>query len=435
MKKKTILTLGLILLVLVLAGAAVLVLRGRQSEFSGDLVKNSDAYLLDIQRMNGTDSHTLTLKKGESVTLKDIPAGTLYEVLENTDTDTMHKGYETENPVRSGSITAATANAPAVALEFVNKREMGKLRITKTVEGTNPEANKAFKMTVLLTPANDSVVLGTTAEEFGTTANITVTKTGESGEKREITFALKDGESIELSRIPVGTTYMVVEDSTYTGRTYPGGPYTVTYTPATINTTAQVITSETAQVTVLNVRNAYGGLTITKLLDDAIMDGLQGEGVSYGANLEFQFKLKLRNAQYKLDETYGYTKKTSAGEQNGTLTLTEASEDGREGKLTFTLKGGESITFNYANPGEARATGLFADHGLTLTGLDLPEDRVQVIMGDTARTVNQGGASNASGVSQGSIPLRNAAAEARLLLVTSVVAILLIGVVLAVKLL
>ncbi|MBI0535255.1 xanthine dehydrogenase family protein molybdopterin-binding subunit [Roseomonas sp. KE2513] len=49
--------------------------------------------------------------------------------------------------------------------------------------------------------------------------------------------------------------------------------------------------------------------------------------------------------------------------------------------------------------------------------LDLPADRVKVVMGDTARTVNQGGASNASGVSQGAVPLRNAAAEARLLLV------------------
>ncbi|WP_043834120.1 xanthine dehydrogenase family protein molybdopterin-binding subunit [Muricoccus aerilatus] len=48
--------------------------------------------------------------------------------------------------------------------------------------------------------------------------------------------------------------------------------------------------------------------------------------------------------------------------------------------------------------------------------LDLPADRVKVVMGDTARTVNQGGASNASGVSQGAVPLRNAAAEARLLL-------------------
>ena len=48
--------------------------------------------------------------------------------------------------------------------------------------------------------------------------------------------------------------------------------------------------------------------------------------------------------------------------------------------------------------------------------LDLPVSRVRVVMGDTARTVNQGGASNASGISQGAVPLRHAAAEARLLL-------------------
>lgn len=49
--------------------------------------------------------------------------------------------------------------------------------------------------------------------------------------------------------------------------------------------------------------------------------------------------------------------------------------------------------------------------------LDIHPDRVGVVMGDTAVTVNQGGASNASGVSQGAVPLRNAAAEARLALV------------------
>ncbi|WP_376098833.1 molybdopterin cofactor-binding domain-containing protein [Roseomonas sp. CCTCC AB2023176] len=48
--------------------------------------------------------------------------------------------------------------------------------------------------------------------------------------------------------------------------------------------------------------------------------------------------------------------------------------------------------------------------------LDVPPARVTVVMGDTRRCVDQGGASNASGVAQGSIPLRNAAAEARLLL-------------------
>ena len=48
--------------------------------------------------------------------------------------------------------------------------------------------------------------------------------------------------------------------------------------------------------------------------------------------------------------------------------------------------------------------------------LDLLPGRVHVVMGDTARTLNQGGASNASAISQGAVPLRNAAAEARLLL-------------------
>ena len=48
--------------------------------------------------------------------------------------------------------------------------------------------------------------------------------------------------------------------------------------------------------------------------------------------------------------------------------------------------------------------------------LGVAAGRVRVVMGDTDRTVNQGGASNASGISQGAVPLRNAAAEARLLL-------------------
>lgn len=45
--------------------------------------------------------------------------------------------------------------------------------------------------------------------------------------------------------------------------------------------------------------------------------------------------------------------------------------------------------------------------------LDVPLDRVEVVMGDTALTVNQGGASGSSGLEEGGIPLRNAAAEAR----------------------
>lgn len=48
--------------------------------------------------------------------------------------------------------------------------------------------------------------------------------------------------------------------------------------------------------------------------------------------------------------------------------------------------------------------------------LDLPLAQVAVVMGDTARTVNQGGASGSTGIWRGGAALRNAAAEARRLL-------------------
>ena len=49
--------------------------------------------------------------------------------------------------------------------------------------------------------------------------------------------------------------------------------------------------------------------------------------------------------------------------------------------------------------------------------LDVPFDRVTVVMGDTALTVDQGGGSNSSGIQTGAKPMRNAAAEARRVLI------------------
>lgn len=51
--------------------------------------------------------------------------------------------------------------------------------------------------------------------------------------------------------------------------------------------------------------------------------------------------------------------------------------------------------------------------------LDVAYEKVDVVMGDTALTCNQGGASGSTGISTGARPLRNASAEARRLLVES----------------
>src|SRR4051812_4935065 len=49
--------------------------------------------------------------------------------------------------------------------------------------------------------------------------------------------------------------------------------------------------------------------------------------------------------------------------------------------------------------------------------LDVSVDKVDVHMGDTRSSCNQGGASGSTGIFQGARPLRNAAAEARRILV------------------
>src|SRR5688572_12132932 len=49
--------------------------------------------------------------------------------------------------------------------------------------------------------------------------------------------------------------------------------------------------------------------------------------------------------------------------------------------------------------------------------LDVAVDKVSVVMGDTATSCNQGGASGSTGIQLGGMTLRNAAAEARRILV------------------
>ena len=48
--------------VVLLSGLSVFIICRNQDNFAGSRIKNPDAYLLDIEKMNGTDLHTLELK-------------------------------------------------------------------------------------------------------------------------------------------------------------------------------------------------------------------------------------------------------------------------------------------------------------------------------------------------------------------------------------
>ena len=78
---------------LILAGVAVFLFCSNQEGFTGSRVKNPDAYLLDIQRMNGTDLHTLELCEGDVLDIQfETVKGELYMEIIAPDGTSVYRG-------------------------------------------------------------------------------------------------------------------------------------------------------------------------------------------------------------------------------------------------------------------------------------------------------------------------------------------------------
>ena len=78
---------------LILAGVAVLLLCTNQEGFIGSRVKNPDEYLLDIEKMNGTDLHTLELREGDVLQIEfETEKGELYMEIKAPDGTTVYRG-------------------------------------------------------------------------------------------------------------------------------------------------------------------------------------------------------------------------------------------------------------------------------------------------------------------------------------------------------
>lgn len=78
---------------LVFAGIAVFLFCSDQGSFSGSRVKNPDAYLLDIKKMNGTDLHTLELCEGDVLQIQfETVKGGLYMEIKAPDGTPIYRG-------------------------------------------------------------------------------------------------------------------------------------------------------------------------------------------------------------------------------------------------------------------------------------------------------------------------------------------------------
>lgn len=78
---------------LLLAGLAMALTRYNQESFTGSRVKNPDAYLLDIKKMNGTDLHTLELREGDVLQVHfETVKGEMYMELKAPDGLCLYRG-------------------------------------------------------------------------------------------------------------------------------------------------------------------------------------------------------------------------------------------------------------------------------------------------------------------------------------------------------
>ena len=135
-------------------------------------------------RLDGNGAGTITLSAGQTITIEDLPIGTKYTVAEEDPSD---EGYTANVQSITGEITSEegeTASFENVYSPVNPGPQTGSLKVSKKVEGENPDANKEFRFEV--------------------------TFTGQ-GAPASQQFTLKGGESWSLSDIPVGVAYTVRE--------------------------------------------------------------------------------------------------------------------------------------------------------------------------------------------------------------------------------
>ena len=78
---------------LILAGVAVFLLCTNQEGFTGSSVKKPDEYLLDIEKMNGTDLYALELREGDVLQIQfETEKGNLYMEIKAPDGTAVYRG-------------------------------------------------------------------------------------------------------------------------------------------------------------------------------------------------------------------------------------------------------------------------------------------------------------------------------------------------------
>ena len=299
----------------------------------------------DMTFVNGVAE--FTLKGGERVFAKNLPAGVKYTVTED---DYSSEGYVTTKTNYTGVITYNNE----IQATFTNTRNAdGSLTILKKLAGNDINPDDEFTFFINLN--NDS---------------INTTYGGVKFIGGQATVDIKGNESLTINGIPHGTNYTVTE------RDYREEGYVTT----SINETGTISENNPAIVEFTNTRNTYGDLIVEKkvggnaadtnkafnftvTLSDTNIKGTYGDLTFQDGVAIFKLKDGERKIAKNLPNGVGY----KVEEDNYTGLGYETMITGEEGTIT----GGNEVQALFINYRDAYGSLIIKKH---LAGNDINPD-------------------------------------------------------------
>ena len=277
---------------------------------------------------------TLTIRDGQTVTIKEIPVGTAYTVEE---TDERAQGYNIDASAYTSGGSGMIATDKEARVELKNVRNAGSLAIRKKIEGKDPISERKFSFTAAITyPAGVDLSDADNLPKIPMGSQMTVEN--RTVTIQDIRIAVSQTEpdvSVTIDNILYGASYTVTENDGFAEWGY--AAYYDEDMKFGASTPNRVVNAENQTALFTNVRSA-GKLKIGKTATGT------GVGKGLAADTEtYDVTLTLENEAVSLDGHVGRSNMPSEGEK--TTYPVKQKRVGQTVTLTLSLHNGEVVTF------------------------------------------------------------------------------------------
>ena len=277
---------------------------------------------------------TLTIRDGQTVTIKEIPVGTAYTVEE---TDERAQGYNIDASAYTSGGSGVIATDKEAKVELKNVRNAGSLAIRKKIEGKDPISEREFSFTAaIIYPAGVDLSDADNLPKIPMGSQMTVENRTVTIQNIRIAVSQTEPDvSVTIDNILYGASCTVTENDGFAEWGY--AAYYDEDMKFGASTTNRVVNAENQTALFTNVRSA-GKLKIGKTATGTgVGKGLAKDTETYGVTL------KLENTTVSLNGHVGRSNMPSEGEK--TTYPVKQEQVGQKVELRLNLHNGEVVTF------------------------------------------------------------------------------------------